>query len=142
MRGVYLLLIRVEKSVKIKVGKLGLIDFERGEYVYVGSDQRNLEKRIRRHSAKNKKKKWHIDYLTANENVATVAAYAYDLPKEYECKIAKEVSTISSKIIKGFGSSDCRCPSHFFKIDRGFNELISKISNRIKKAPILKMRFV
>ncbi len=142
LKGVYLLHLKTLGDVKIRTGSLGLLKFEKGAYVYVGSDQRNVEKRIQRHRSKKKKKKWHIDYVTSHEKVIVTAACIYELPKEYECKIANVLSEMGSKMFKGFGSSDCRCPSHFFKIDREFNKLISEVSNRIKAQPVSRMEFI
>ncbi|HDD40040.1 MAG TPA: GIY-YIG nuclease family protein [Nitrososphaeria archaeon] len=141
MRGVYLLQVKILEDIEVEVGKLGSFRFEKGIYVYVGSDQRNVEKRIKRHASKNKKKKWHIDYVTAHDKAAVSAAYIYDLPKTYECEIARIISELGSKMFRGFGSSDCRCPSHFFKIGREFNEIISEISNQIKAQPVSKIEF-
>ena len=65
MKGSYCLIINVEKDTKIKIGKkLGIINFKKGCYVYVGSAMNSLESRVKRHLSDNKKKHWHIDYLT------------------------------------------------------------------------------
>ncbi|RLG02180.1 MAG: GIY-YIG nuclease family protein, partial [Thaumarchaeota archaeon] len=77
MRGVYLLLLMVGRDLKIRIGSLGVVEFKRGYYVYVGSGQRYLEKRIQRHKKKIKRVKWHIDYLTTNSDVRVIEAAAY-----------------------------------------------------------------
>jgi len=48
MDGVYVLLIWVKKR-KIRIGKLGPLEFARGFYFYVGRALNGLEKRIKRH---------------------------------------------------------------------------------------------
>ncbi len=55
MKGVYCLIIKVKTDIIQKIGALGKIKFDKGIYVYVGSAQNNLKKRIKRHLSKNKK---------------------------------------------------------------------------------------
>jgi Uri superfamily endonuclease len=116
MKGVYCLFIEVSKPINIKVGKLGKIKFQKGNYVYVGSAQNNLKNRIERHFRKRKNKFWHIDYLLANKN-AKIKEVSYKLTKnkKEECKIAQLISKYA-KVIKNFGSSDCQCKSHLFQV--------------------------
>ncbi|MCD6466081.1 DUF123 domain-containing protein [Candidatus Bathyarchaeota archaeon] len=90
--------------------------FDHGIYVYVGSAQNSLEKRIARHFRKKKKKFWHIDYLLEDENVKIITVLYKIAPRREECRIAKEINSIGSPI-KGFGSSDCKCKSHLFKLN-------------------------
>ena len=45
MKGIYCLVINIHEKMKIEVGALGEIDFEKGTYIYVGSAQNNLKKR-------------------------------------------------------------------------------------------------
>ena len=138
MKGVYLFFLELEEDCRLRVGGLGEISFEKGTYVYVGSAQNNLEKRLTRHVAKEKKRKWHIDYVTSSKCAKPLIAYAYALPKKYECILAEIVRTISgSKPIKRFGSSDCKCISHFFKIGLSPRELAEKVSEEIRKRPDL-----
>ena len=48
MKGSYCLIINVEKDTKIKIGKkLGIINFKKGCYVYVGSAMNSLESRVK-----------------------------------------------------------------------------------------------
>ncbi|NOQ37998.1 DUF123 domain-containing protein, partial [archaeon] len=63
MKGVYVLIVKVDKDIQEKIGALGKIRFCRGTYAYVGSAQNGLEKRIARHLSKKKSLFWHIDYL-------------------------------------------------------------------------------
>jgi len=116
MKGIYLLMIKVKKSIKQKIGKLGEIKFDKGDYIYVGSAQSGIEKRIKRHLKKRKKKFWHIDYLLTNRDVAINKIYYKEGKKEEECKTAEELSKNGEPIAK-FGCSDCNCKSHLFKIN-------------------------
>ena len=136
LRGVYLLLLMIERDLRIRVGSLGIIGFSRGHYIYVGSGQRGLKRRIQRHKRKVKKIKWHIDYLTANRYVKVMEAAAYNLPKRYECIFAGILEDMRFKPVKGFGSTDCRCISHLYEIDRDFSQIVNEISDRVRVEPI------
>jgi len=115
MKGIYVLIINVCKNIQVKVGALGRIKFEKGLYAYVGSAQNNLEKRVSRHLKRKKKKHWHIDYLTSNKATNIKKVFYKKSSKKEECKTAKELSKTATAIPR-FGSSDCNCKSHFFKI--------------------------
>ncbi|ACK41939.1 protein of unknown function DUF123 [Dictyoglomus turgidum DSM 6724] len=115
MKGIYVLVLEVEEDIEVEVGSLGKLTFKKGIYLYVGSAQNNLEKRIKRHLSKDKKFHWHIDYLLANRKVKIVEVLYRELSKEWECKIAK---SITGEIVSKFGASDCNCLSHLFKIDK------------------------
>lgn len=47
MKGCYCLIINLENPSKIKIGKLGRVDFKKGYYVYVGSAMNYLESRLK-----------------------------------------------------------------------------------------------
>jgi Uri superfamily endonuclease len=115
MKGVYLLEIHVEKSKEIEIGSLGSIAFPRGLYVYVGSAQNSLEKRIARHYRKRKKTRWHIDYLVAAKDVSLGRAFCREGNKSRECETARSLSA-AEEPVTGFGSSDCACVSHLFRV--------------------------
>lgn len=113
-KGIYCLIIRLHQSYMIKVGSLGIYNFAAGFYVYIGSAQDNLERRIERHLRKEKKFHWHIDYLLAYGKVICVHTYA--LEKNWECRLSQKIGTIKNATapVKGFGSSDCNCLSHLY----------------------------
>lgn len=115
MKGIYVLIIEVSKDVLIDVGAIGKIRFEKGKYAYVGSAQNNLEKRVSRHLSKNKKTRWHIDYLLKNESTSIIKIFYKEAPKTEECNTAKSLTKDGIPVYK-FGCSDCRCISHLFKI--------------------------
>ena len=62
-KGSYVLVIEVKDDGEMKVGKLGVIRFNRGYYAYVGSAMNGIDARVGRHMRQDKKKHWHIDYL-------------------------------------------------------------------------------
>ena len=116
MKGIYTLEISVDTSISLKVGKLGVLNFDKGRYVYVGSAQSSLERRVERHMRKRKKRFWHIDYLLASGHVKIVDVFLKGGAKPEECRFAVELAKGSLPVI-GFGSSDCKCVSHLYKID-------------------------
>jgi Uri superfamily endonuclease len=116
LKGVYALIIEVERTLCVKVGALGRIEFEEGQYVYVGSAQKGLKARINRHLRKQKAKFWHIDYLLEKEQAKVVKVLYSQASKEEECIIAKKIAE-ENKAVAGFGCSDCRCKSHLFRLE-------------------------
>jgi len=110
MKGSYLLIMELTRDKNIAVGALGIIHFKKGYYAYVGSAMNSIEKRVERHLRKEKKLRWHIDYLLQHAEIKSIF-YRESYEKE-ECKIAKTFSGL--QCIKNFGSSDCRCESHLF----------------------------
>lgn len=117
LKGVYILLIRINRDVLVKVGSIGEIYFCKGFYAYVGSAQRCLDKRLARHLKKRKRNFWHVDYLLSDESVSLVNFFVKtNAAKSEECSIAKKLGEIGFPI-KNFGCSDCDCNSHLFRIN-------------------------
>ncbi|MFH7903100.1 MAG: GIY-YIG nuclease family protein [Candidatus Aenigmatarchaeota archaeon] len=116
MKGTYLLLLECLNDCEIEVGKLGKIRFKKGYYVYIGSSMNNLEKRILRHLKKDKKIKWHIDYLTTNDSFIIRKIFIKESNKKEEEKISKIFEKYFI-FIKNFGNSDCKDNSHLFLIN-------------------------
>jgi Uri superfamily endonuclease len=115
LKGIYALIIQVDKDTGVNVGALGKLTFKKGLYAYVGSAQANLEQRIKRHLAKEKRLFWHIDYLL-NDSAARIVKVLYkQADKTEECDLAKVVSD-RGKPVDGFGCSDCGCKSHLLRI--------------------------
>ena len=110
----YAFVFRVQNHFSCTIGKLGTHRILSGFYVYVGSARKGIMNRLQRHVRKNKKVRWHIDYLTTSEQCHPYGAML--LSKYSECDLNKKVSLIpGAKItIKGFGASDCtkRCEGH------------------------------
>ncbi|MEM1895819.1 MAG: GIY-YIG nuclease family protein [Nanopusillaceae archaeon] len=116
MKGTYLLLLECLNDCEIEVGKLGKIRFKKGYYIYIGSAMNNLEKRILRHLKKDKKIKWHIDYLTTNDSFIIRKIFIKESNKKEEEKISKIFEKYFN-FIKNFGNSDCKDNSHLFLIN-------------------------
>ncbi len=111
-RGSYLILMRLPRRRRIEVGALGPLSFDRGWVVYVGSAKKNLTARINRHLRTRKKQHWHIDYL--RPVAGEVTALPIRSSRDEECDIAKALAEILTPTQKGFGCSDCTCPTHLF----------------------------
>lgn len=115
-RGTYLLLLELEKTQKIKPGRLGEADYKKGMYIYVGRARKGLKARISRHIRKEKKRFWHIDYLLRKAKIREIWTKENSFD---ECRTASKLRDLllsPSPIHKGFGSSDCRCPGHLLHV--------------------------
>ena len=137
-KGAYILILHVKENLKIRVGCLGLQYIGRGYYAYVGSAQgrppQNLKGRLKRHVSREKKARWHIDYLTLNRKVIPVkAVIVFSENMEHELSKMLE-STGGEPVIKGFGATDCKagCYSHLYKIRR-IDDAILKISDNLQR---------
>ena len=120
LRGSYALIIRRESSTPLTVGRLGSFAFPAGLYLYAGSGLNGMESRVRRHLRRDndKKRHWHIDYLTAVAPVCQVWWAADEMRRE--CAWAGIVRERGGRIVaSGFGASDCRhCPAHLLYLGR------------------------
>lgn len=117
-KGAYVLVIRLDKDSDIKVGKRPATRFPRGFYCYVGSAMNNLEARIGRHMSRDKRRRWHIDWLL--EEAVIVDVRRIESPERLECRLSRDLAGLSGRVVmKGFGSSDCSCRTHlhYFKED-------------------------
>ena len=113
--GDYILILNLKKAKKIHIGRLGEKKFPKGYYCYVGSARKNLTKRIERHKRTRKNLHWHIDYLrNSTEFIAALPVRSSD---RLECEIADALSHIATLPVPGFGSSDCSCSSHLFRME-------------------------
>ncbi len=115
--GCYLLLVGLRRRCRITVGALGEVLFPPGTYVYVGSGRRGIGGRVSRHWQRNKRLYWHIDRLLEAGEVLAVAA----LEGTEECELASAVGEVWRPLwsVEGFGSSDCGCRSHLFRLSGG-----------------------
>jgi Uri superfamily endonuclease len=123
--GVYNLIIKLSKSKEIRIGRLGTFIFPRGFYVYTGSAQNGLGKRIDRHFSNWKKLHWHIDYFLSHAKIVKVLRHIGD--RNAECKLSRLIGRYDDAdvIVNRFGSSDCNCVTHlyYFKNMPGIKDL-------------------
>ena len=117
MKGIYVLILKIDKEVKTDIGKMGKITFTEAFYAYVGSAMSGIH-RLKRHlknlERKNvKNKHWHIDFIIPYcKPVACFFAECCDKRKEWE--LANYLSK-NFDYIEGFGASDSFAPSHLFR---------------------------
>jgi len=105
--------VMTENHREITIGKLGIYDFQKGCYVYIGSAKRNIQSRINRHLKVDKKFHWHFDYLRPYLQVIEVETFS---GVEGECELFQRLMKEQNGTIPvhGFGASDCRCAAHLF----------------------------
>ena len=127
MKGCYCLTIHLKNAKKIKVGRLGKINFKKGYYVYVGSAMNSLESRLKRHLSEDKKLHWHIDYLLKK---AEITCIIYNENKKVECELSQFLKTKTDGV-KNFGCSDCECESHLYYF-KNRNDAIESVENAYK----------
>jgi Uri superfamily endonuclease len=135
--GTYALILSCTSSARIQIGCLGLMQLQRGYYVYLGSalGLGGLRARIAHHQKLSARPHWHIDHLRAHTQIHCVW-FSYD-GRRREHQWAGVMWTMrGAKIpLLGFGASDCDCRSHlyFFKrcpsqirFQRGLESLIKQ----------------
>ncbi len=133
-KGTYLLFLSIQQGIHLQIGALGLIHFESGNFIYIGSAMGpgGLMKRISRHLKQVKKIFWHIDYLLNHDYVKIKAYGKIYSSKKMECNLAQKIKELFNNRfsnVKNFGSSDCNCESHLLYIEE---QSIKKIINRLE----------
>lgn len=141
MKGVYVLILKLDLESDIQIGKLGNLHFRTGFYAYTGSALGTGGfKRIERHfnvsTGKNSTRKWHIDYLLSKSKMVN----AILLPTEdaIECKLASGLRNITGvSIIPGFGCTDCICESHLIYAENELKNMIIDVCNNTGIKPVI-----
>ena len=116
--GAYQLVLRLAEEVTLQVGALGTFRFPAGKYLYTGSALGGLRRRLARHLRREKRLHWHIDYLLQHAVVEDVHLYPADGLSE--CALNRQLLALPHVrvIARGFGSSDCTCPTHLVYLGR------------------------
>jgi Uri superfamily endonuclease len=146
--GSYLLLTRLLKDTCIRIGALGVCNFESGFYFYCGSARGSggLSARIHHHLRPNARASWHFDYL--KPNLMIDAAWFVTSNESLECSFVKSLCRISqaNQPVRFFGSRDCRkgCFSHLvgFPLNEDLGNIFESIKNDfsgIKVMPVLQI---
>ena len=116
-KGSYALVLHLPRRRRIRVGRLDLVDFPPGCYIYVGSafGPGGLRARIAHHMKRAVRPHWHIDYL---RRAADVMEVWYVTDKRMECTWAERLQGAKGVTmpVAGFGASDCGCPTHLFRV--------------------------
>ena len=137
MGGTYTIVLACERPMRVRFGRLGRVKVKIGYYLYTGSalglGAVSLEGRLTRHSRSFKKKRWHVDYLTARQGCKLKGAVYLVSNERFECKINRAIrkKLNTQVILQHLGASDCKCEAHLVRV----NETLSKIRllNRIKQ---------
>jgi Uri superfamily endonuclease len=124
VRGVYTLIIRFLFPCSFNIGKCLSARLDEGTYLYTGSGlglgSTSLEGRIRRHLRQEKRTFWHIDWILACKQAEVRAVVFAESEHNAECRVNEVLlkdQSISVRV-KGIGSSDCVCASHFLAFSR------------------------
>jgi sugar fermentation stimulation protein A len=137
--GAYILFVKLSCGASLEVGRLGNLDFEAGNYAYVGSAQGpgGLAARLGRYLTGPVRKHWHIDYLLEHAKVTGTLFRADD--RRRECSWAKWIGNRAKGLVSRFGSSDCHCSSHLFLIgsDEKVEEMILLAGCELKAMQLL-----
>ncbi len=117
-KGTYLLILFLDGEIVLEAGSRKEERFPAGCYAYIGSAQGGLLPRLGRHLRSEKKLRWHIDYLLRHARIVEIRWHVG--PERLECTWARAIGQSSAPrpLFRGFGSSDCRCPSHLFYLGK------------------------
>ncbi|MEM3647735.1 MAG: GIY-YIG nuclease family protein [Thermoproteota archaeon] len=136
MRGSYILIILVGRNVWFKPGSLPRVRLPPGCYIYVGSAMGpgGFEKRVLRHLRKNKRTRWHIDYLTRLRSVK-VASVIYTPFPHGESRLTRVLSSSGFvKVVKGFGATDSPSDfSHLLFSEEGLRKTVRRIALAMRR---------
>jgi Uri superfamily endonuclease len=138
-KGSYCVVFEVDSFSFVTKGRKNF-SLKGGTYVYVGSafGAGGLRKRILRHLKRKKSKHWHFDFVTTHSSFKPLEVWLLEGQK-VECELASLVGGVAEPV-NGFGSTDCSCPSHLFRVEdisllrrvvrSSFNVKIFKVSER------------
>jgi len=118
LKGTYTIIVDSKFDGYRAFGKLGRARLRRGSYLYtgsaMGSGATSLERRLRRHEARSKSLRWHIDYLTSRPGCTVSGAVYIVSDRRFECdanqSISKELRL--HPVLPRIGASDCDCDGH------------------------------
>ncbi len=135
MKGIYVLILKLDQESDIQIGKLGKLHLRKGFYAYTGSALGTGGfKRVERHfnvaTGENPTRKWHIDYLLPKSKIVCAILLPTEVP--IECKLARNIRKISGiTIIPGFGCTDCSCETHLFYAENELRDIIIDVCDNI-----------
>jgi len=135
VKGSYVLLMELSREQTVIAGKLGAINFTPGYYAYTGSAMNSLYPRIKRHLRRDKKMRWHIDYLLQKARIKDIIIC--ETGDKIECLIAGALKERYDSV-PGFGSSDCNCPSHVFSATTEMGPEVMKMLDSLGMVAVLK----
>lgn len=145
-KGTYILILQLENSKRITIGRLGRFVFQKGWYAYVGSSfgPGGLSARIGHHLKKSATPHWHIDYLRKSADIHNVWVCEQEKRLEHIAAGLLLKMAGASVPVPGFGSSDCKCESHlvYFQKYPELSELNSFLAESTNQPSIQFSRFI
>jgi Uri superfamily endonuclease len=130
-KGTYCLIMRLDRSREIPIGRRPPVRFPGGFYCYVGSAMNSLERRICRHMSRDKALHWHIDWFLEHARIVDIKRI--ESQKRLECKLSRDVAGLADGIpMRGFGSSDCSCESHLHYFRGNPSGMIDRLVSKWK----------
>lgn len=124
-----MLLLRFARREVVEVGALGSVEFDAGQYAYVGSAMGRgavgLRGRVARHARGAAKRRWHVDHVLASPACRLLEAWTLQVEPAggrecaggIECEVSSAVAAVGAPIRAGLGSSDCkRCEAHLYRL--------------------------
>jgi Uri superfamily endonuclease len=128
--GTYTLCIELRRPATIEVGALGGHRFPAGAYAYTGSAFGSGGfSRVDRHyelaAGERDTRHWHVDYLLGHGDVS-IRGDVRTPGADIECTVAAE---LPASPVRGFGASDCDCPSHL-----AYDEDGGRLRDRVSRA--------
>ncbi len=138
-KGIYCLVFK-NPDCTVRIGALGENTFQPGWHCYVGSalgsgGLKRLERHIILAAQRDKKPKWHVDYLLSSPLFSLVYAVSGVTNERLECGLADELGDGG---VTGFGCSDCTCTSHLFYRQCDPEEEILSAFRLLKLEPVTK----
>jgi Uri superfamily endonuclease len=114
-KGIYGLVFQ-NPTCTVRVGALGDVAFSKGWHIYVGSalgsgGLARLERHIALSRNKDKRPKWHVDWLSVNPTFCLRFTIHALTEERLECRLAR---ALGGETVRRFGASDCTCTSHLF----------------------------
>lgn len=115
-QGTYVLILRLSRNHRIRVGRLGSFEFRPGFYAYVGSafGPGGLASRLKHHLRPTVRPHWHMDYLRKVAVLEQVWLSESEARREHGWAAVVQKLPGATPSARGFGSSDCRCKTHLF----------------------------
>lgn len=124
-KGIYILVLRLEKSQFISAGKLKRTKFQPGIYLYIGKARNGLQLRLKRHLRTEKRIFWHIDYFLQKARIEDIWVKKNSFAECRTVGVIRGIRKDACFPLKKFGSSDCNCAGHLLLLTQGKADLQS-----------------